>query len=121
MFGRRMATSTNSEKLRILSAFDGADVVLGVARGGQVEFIVARRGRLHVDATDRKGVVLSGRRIVLGQIRWIEDATLGRALATVGESVVTEPPGSDSLSQYGDRRWAHRECNARSKSTSGRR
>jgi len=77
VFGRRIAGSTDSEKLRILSAFDGADVVLGVARGGQVEFIVAQRGRLHVDATDSKGVVLSGRRIVLGQIRWIEDPHTG--------------------------------------------
>ncbi len=90
--GRRMVVSTDNEKLRVLSGFDGQDVVLGVnGRGGRIEFIQPCAGRLHVGDTDGESVVLSGtkdRLILLGQIRWIEDPRTELALATIGESPV---------------------------------
>ena len=78
VFGRRLVANNNREKLQVLSALEGQEVLLGISGlGGHTQLIVQRKGRVHVDGSS---VVLSGARdrvIPLGQIRWVEDPLTG--------------------------------------------
>ncbi len=79
--GWRSAKIKNSEKMDILSTFDGQDVILWLSLGGSVQTVVPRRGRLRVDDADRSSVVLiadEDRLVFLDQIRWIEDPRTGK-------------------------------------------
>ena len=81
MFAWRKVANENRKKMRVLSGLEGRDVILGVSRGfGRVEFIVPRQDQLRVEDAAGKSVVLAGekqRRIILEQIRWIEDPLTG--------------------------------------------
>ena len=78
VYGRRLVAVTGTEKVTVLSRFEGQEVILGVS--GLVvhgQLVLERRGQLRVESD---GVVLSGekeRRVLLGQIRWLVDPRTG--------------------------------------------
>lgn len=78
VYGRRLVAVTRTEKLTVLSRFEGQDVILGVSGlGVHGQLVLERRGQLHVESD---GVVLSSekeRRVLLGQIRWLVDPRTG--------------------------------------------